>query len=116
VPAALVSVCWVVLSVGMLWAPELFAVWVSLGGVAHAGGFVVIFTVMVGIARSDAEAAGMSALVQGSAYLFGAASAPAIGAVHEATGGWTAPLVVTLSLAVGFSVCILTAVARVRRR
>lgn len=115
VPAALVAGCWLILSGGMLLAPELFAVWVSLGGVAHAGGFVVIFTVLVGIARSDAEAAGMSALVQGTAYLFGAASAPVIGAVHEATGGWTAPLIVTLSLAAGFAVCVLTAVTRVRR-
>jgi CP family cyanate transporter-like MFS transporter len=115
VPAALVSACWLILSAGMLLAPELFVLWVSLGGVAHAGGFVVIFTVMVGIARSDAEAAGMSALVQGTAYLFGAASAPILGAVHEATGGWTAPLTVTLSLAAGFTVCVMTAVTRVRR-
>ncbi|MEL5990450.1 CynX/NimT family MFS transporter [Microbacterium phosphatis] len=115
VPAAVVAACWIALSTGMLLAPDLFPLWVSLGGVAHAGGFVVIFTVMVAIARSSAEAAAMSALVQGAAYLVGASSGPILGAVHEATGGWTAPLTITLSLAVGFTVCLLTAVSRVRR-
>ncbi|MBO3664760.1 MFS transporter [Microbacterium stercoris] len=115
VPAGVVAACWIALSTGMLLAPELFPLWVSLGGVAHAGGFVVIFTVMVGIARSDAEAAAMSALVQGAAYLVGAASGPVLGAVHDATGAWTAPLTITLSLALGFTICLMTAVARVRR-
>ncbi|GGH40228.1 MFS transporter [Microbacterium album] len=114
VPAAVVSACWVTLSAGMLLAPELYPLWVTVGGIAHAGGFVVIFTVMVGIARSDAEAASMSALVQGTAYVAGAAGGPILGAVHDATGGWVAPLAVTLSLAAGFSACVLTAVARAR--
>lgn len=116
VPAALVAACWLALSSGMLLAPDLYVLWVSLGGVAHAGGFVVVFTVMVGIARSDAEAAGMSALVQGVAYVFGASGGPVIGALHDATGGWTVPLLATLALIAVFTACLLTAVARVRRR
>ena len=65
VPAAVVCFCWLALSVGLLLAPGAFVIWVGFGAIAHAGGFVVIFTLLVGVARSDAEAAGMSALVQG---------------------------------------------------
>lgn len=115
VPAALVAGCWLALVGGLLVAPALYPLWVSLGGVAHAGGFVVVFTVMVGIARSGREAAAMSALVQGMAYVFGATGGPLLGGVHDLTGGWTAPLLVTLALVIGFSACIMTAVARVRR-
>jgi len=115
VPAALVAACWVAMVGGLLVVPELYPLWVSLGGVAHAGGFVVVFTVLVGIARSSREAAAMSALVQGLAYVAGAAGGPLLGGVHDLTSGWTLPLLLTLALVSGFSACILTAVARVRR-
>ena len=74
----------------MLLAPELTWLWLTIGAIGHAGGFVVIFTTLVVVARSDSEAAGMSALVQGGGYGIGALGAPVMGALHEATGGWTA--------------------------
>ncbi|WP_345750581.1 MFS transporter [Microbacterium rhizophilus] len=115
VPAVLIAVCWLGFSGGMLFAPQLFALWVVLGGVAHSGGFVVIFTVMVGVSRSAEETATMSAIVQGGAYVVGAASAPVLGALHDATGAWDLPQTVIVALTAGFAACLLTAVARVRR-
>lgn len=115
VPAVLIAVCWLSFAGGMLLAPELFVLWIVLGGIAHSGGFVVIFTVMVGVSRSNTETATMSAVVQGGAYVAGAASAPLIGALHDATGAWSVPLSVVVALTVGFSICLLSAVARVRR-
>ncbi|GAA3648436.1 MFS transporter [Microbacterium marinilacus] len=115
VPATLIALCWLGFAGGMLLAPELFVLWVVLGGVAHSGGFVVIFTVMVGASRTTAETATMSAVVQGGAYVVGASSAPLLGALHDATGGWAAPQSVVLGLTVAFAACLLAAVARVRR-
>ncbi|WOF21813.1 MFS transporter [Microbacterium betulae] len=114
-PAAVVSACWLGLSAGLLFAPDLFLLWTAVGGVAHGGGFVVVITVLVKNARTDAEAGAGSALVQGGGYVFGALGAPVIGAVHEATGGWTAPLGVTLSLAAGFTVFLASAIVVSRR-
>ena len=110
VPAVAICVSWVVLTVGMLVAPEWAAVWLSFGAIGHAGGFVVIFSTLVAIARSDAEAAGMSALVQGGGYGAAALAAPAMGALHEATGGWEAVLLASLVVVLIYCVLLLAAV------
>lgn len=115
VPALTICACWLALTFGLLLAPDAFVVWVAIGAIAHAGGFVVIFTLMVGVARSDAEAAGMSALVQGGGYAVGALGAPLIGALHEATGGWTLPLIVIAALAVAYCGFLLGAWAAASR-
>lgn len=115
VPAAVVAACWLVLVVGMLFAPSAFAVWASFGAVAHAGGFVVIFTALVGAARSDDEAAGMSAFVQGGGYAIGALGGPVMGALYEVSGGWEVPLGFVLSVAVAYGILLLSAVLRARR-
>lgn len=110
-----ISACWLTLTVGMLSAPELMWLWLSFGALAHAGGFVAIFSAVVTVARTDAEATTISALVQGGGYGIGAFGAPIAGALHEATGGWEAPLVLMLAVAVGYAVAILAAMAFVAR-
>ncbi|WP_261167279.1 CynX/NimT family MFS transporter [Microbacterium sp. Marseille-Q6965] len=116
VPAAVVSACWILVSGGMLLAPQLLALWAAIGSIAHAGGFVVIFTVLMRVVRTDAEAATGSALVQGLAYVFGTLGAPIAGALHDATGGWSAPLAFSLALGVGFTVLLTGAVIGAQRR
>ncbi len=116
VPAALVGALWVSLPVGLLVAPEAYVLWEVIGGVAQGGGFVVIFTVMVRRARSDREAAGMSAIVQGGGYLVAALSPPLLGALHEATSGWALPLAVLVGSTVAFLVLALTSTRVAERR
>lgn len=99
VPTLTICVSWLVLTFGMLVAPELTWLWLIIGAIGHAGGFVVIFTTLVAVSRSDSEAAGMSAFVQGGGYAIGALGAPVMGALHEWTGGWTAALALLLALA-----------------
>jgi MFS transporter, CP family, cyanate transporter len=96
---AVLVVCaaWTTLPVGMLLAPQLWAVWCILGGAAQGGGMTVIFAQVVRVARDDAENRRFSALVQGGGYTVAAAGPPVVGAVHAATGGWTAPLLVVLA-------------------
>lgn len=113
--ALVICACWLTVSLGLLLAPQAFLVWVVFGGLGQAGGFVVIFTTLVRVARSDGEAAGMSALVQGCGYVIAACSAPLLGLLHELTGGWTVPMgVVVLAITI-FTVCVLFGVAATRR-
>ena len=116
VPTLTICVSWLVLTVGMLVAPQLTWLWLTIGAIGHAGGFVVIFTTLVMVARSDSEAAGMSALVQGGGYGIGALGAPVMGALHEATGGWTAALALMVVLAVLYCVALLAAGAAAQSR
>lgn len=111
VPILVIAGSWLVLTFGLLLAPELLWVWLSIGAVGHAGGFVVIFTALVGVARDAAEAGAMSALVQGLGYGVGALGAPALGALHEATGGWTIPLAAVAALSIGYCVALFAAIA-----
>ncbi|GAA3623735.1 MFS transporter [Microbacterium awajiense] len=116
VATAVICASWLVLMVGLLAWPELLGVWLIAGAIAHAGGFVVIFTLLVQVSRDDAEAAGLSAFVQGVGYAVGALGAPLSGLLHEATGGWTAPLIGMLVLAVVYSGTLLGASALASRR
>lgn len=115
VPALTICASWIIVTVGILVAPQYMWVWLVAGAVGHAGGFVVIFTTLVGAARSDAEAAGMSALVQGGGYAVAALGAPLMGWLHEVTGGWTVGLAVLVALAIGYCVVLLAAVAVANR-
>lgn len=113
---ALMGACFATMVVGMLVAPELAALWAASGAIAHAAGFVLIFTAMVRVSRSDSEAATMSAFVQGCGYLVAASAAPAIGAVHEAAGGWQVPLTLVLGLTVVYAVVLTAAMTVAFRR
>ena len=115
VAGAVVCGCWLTLALGLLLAPELFLVWVVFGGLGQAGGFVVIFTTLVRVARGAGEAAGMSALVQGGGYVIAASSAPLIGLLHQLSDGWTLPMLVIATTVAVFTVCVLAGVGAARR-
>ena len=109
---AVLVVCgaWVTLPLGLLLAPQLWTLWCIVGGAAQGGGMTVIFSLVVRAARDAAENRNFSALVQGGGYTVAAAGPPVIGAVHAATGGWTAPLLVVLA-AIALLATAATAVA-----
>ncbi|MDZ8202612.1 MFS transporter [Microbacterium sp. SSW1-59] len=115
VPAAVICASWIVLALGMLAAPELLWVWVSIGAMGHAGGFVVIFSTLVAVSRNDSEATGMSALVQGGGYALGATAAPVLGGVHDLTGSWQGTLWLTLALAIAYAALLMSAVVSAAR-
>ncbi|HPT94942.1 MAG TPA: MFS transporter [Microbacteriaceae bacterium] len=115
VPALVICGCWLTMALGLLLAPSLFLIWVVFGGLGQAGGFVVIFTTLVRIARGSGEAAGMSALVQGCGYVIAATSAPLVGLLHEVSGGWTLPMLIIVVAIAIFTVCVLSGVWAARR-
>ncbi|MEQ3553323.1 MFS transporter [Pseudonocardia nematodicida] len=96
VPVAVVAAAWTPLPLGLLLAPEWWAVWCVLSGAAQGGGLTVIFTLVVRRARDLTENRRMSALVQGGGYAVASAGPFVLGAAYGATGGWTAPLLVVL--------------------
>lgn len=115
VTVVVISGSWIALTVGVLVAPSLMVLWLAIGAIGHSGGFVAVFSVLVQVARSDAEAAGMSAFVQGGGYAIGALAGPVLGALHEATGDWSGALVVLIVVSAVYAVLLSAAFTAVRR-
>ena len=93
----IVAAAWATLPLGLLLAPSLWPVWCAVGGAAQGGGLVAVFSLVVRAARDLVDNRRISALVQGGGYVVAASGPTVVGAVHEATGGWTAPLLVVLA-------------------
>ncbi|WP_285105714.1 MFS transporter [Promicromonospora sp. MEB111] len=108
--AVVMALLWVSLPAGLLLAPQWWLLWVSLAGVAQGGNFVVIFTVVAQRCRTVAQTRRTVAAVQAFGYAVAATAPTVIGAVHVASGGWTAALVVMLgsTLALGTAELVAT--------
>jgi CP family cyanate transporter-like MFS transporter len=103
-PAFLVNgALWATMPLGLLFAPDLWALWSALAGIAQGGGFVVIFTVVVMRARTQRESRQLSSIVQTGGYSVACLGPVIVGGLHDATGGWAASL-----LAVFAAICALT--------
>ena len=93
---------WLTVPVGLLLAPELWWLWSSAGGVAQGGGITLIFVAIIRLARDQASAGRMSAVVQGAGYAFGALAPTLLGYANGVTGSWTGPLLMVLGSVVMF--------------
>jgi CP family cyanate transporter-like MFS transporter len=102
--ALTLGVLWLTVPIGLLAAPGLWALWSSLGGAAQGGGITLIFTAVLAIARDQASAGRMSAIVQGLGYGVAAVAPTFVGWVHASTGSWTPPLLVVLGSVLAFGV------------
>lgn len=81
---------------GLLLAPTAApALWVVLGGLSTIV-FPVILAMLNLRTRTHEGAVALSGFVQGLAYGIGAAGPIVIGLLHDATAGWTEPLVVVI--------------------
>ena len=84
---------------GLMFAPHSLAVlWAVTIGTA-AVTFPLILTLIGLRARTAEGTAALSAFTQSTGYLVAAAGPFLVGVVHDATGGWTWPLIVLLALA-----------------
>ncbi|MGY5884617.1 MFS transporter [Modestobacter lacusdianchii] len=99
-----VTVVWATLPVGLLVAPAAWPLWCGLAGIAQGGGITVVFIAIVRRSRDLTENRRLSAMVQGGGYAVAATGPLVIGAAHEATGGWTLPLLVILGAVVVMAV------------
>ncbi|MFE0186980.1 CynX/NimT family MFS transporter [Streptomyces sp. NPDC058989] len=89
---------------GLLLAPVAGAwLWAVLLGIGQGGALGLALTMMV-LRSGDAHtAARLSGMAQTGGYLLAAAGPLALGAVHQATGGWTVPLVLLLGVCAGLA-------------
>jgi len=91
-----ISVLWAALPIGLLVDPSLWALWCCLAGAAQGGGITVVFIAIVRRSADPTESRRLSAMVQGGGYAVAATGPLLLGTVHDATGGWTVPLLVIL--------------------
>ncbi|WP_461029306.1 MFS transporter, partial [Streptomyces sparsus] len=71
--------------------------WALLLGISNCA-FPLVLTMIGMRARTGAGVAGLSAFVQGTGYLLSIPGPLSVGALHEATGGWPAPLLLMACL------------------
>ncbi|MDK1474272.1 MFS transporter [Streptomyces sp. 549] len=71
--------------------------WVLLLGVSNCA-FPLVLTMIGMRARTSAGVAGLSAFVQSTGYLISIPGPLLVGALHDSTGGWQAPLLLMASL------------------
>ncbi len=86
------GVLWSCLPLGLLFDSDLWALWSALSGAAQGGGFVCVFTVVVLRARNLRENRLLSSIVQTGGYTIACLGPVVLGALHDATGAWNAPL------------------------
>ncbi|MGX1755655.1 CynX/NimT family MFS transporter [Streptomyces lydicus] len=89
---------------GLLLAPVAGAwLWAALLGVGQGGALGLALTMMV-LRSGDAHtAARLSGMAQTGGYLLAAAGPLVLGAVHQATHGWTVPLVLLIGVCAGLA-------------
>jgi MFS transporter, CP family, cyanate transporter len=79
--------------------------WMVLTGIGQGAGIAFGLTLVVVRSADAGTAAALSGMTQGVGYTFAALGPFALGAVHDATGGWEAPIAIMLALTVGMVVC-----------
>jgi CP family cyanate transporter-like MFS transporter len=89
-----IIVCYPIAYVGLAVAPHSLAIlWALVLGVAMSTFPIVL--VLIGLrTRTPEGTAALSGFTQSLGYLLAAAGPFGVGALHDATGGWTVPLVV----------------------
>lgn len=89
---------------GLLVAPVAGAwLWAALLGIGQGGALGLALTMMV-LRSGDAHtAARLSGMAQTGGYLLAAVGPLALGAVHQATNGWTIPLALLLAVCGGLA-------------
>lgn len=95
VPAAL-PVVGIVGAVGLMIAPEGILVWGVLLGLFSGASLGMTLTLIAQRAHTPEASAALSGMSQSVGYVIAAIGPVAFGALHAATGGWTAPLALLL--------------------
>lgn len=80
---------------GLLFAPSLALLWTVTAGLGCGSMIVLALSLFSLRTHNHGQAAALSGMAQSTGYLIAAAGPIAFGAVHDATGGWTAPLALT---------------------
>lgn len=86
--------------IGVLAAPDAApSLWAILLGLGFGTGFTLVLSLFVLRASDTPDAAALSGMAQSVGYTLAAVGPIAVGALHDATGGWTLPLAVLIAVA-----------------
>jgi CP family cyanate transporter-like MFS transporter len=85
---------------GVLLLPEASIVWMAFLGVGQGGALGLALMLPVLRGANPGQVAGMTAMAMGVGYLIAAAGPAIVGAVRDATGAWTWPLIVLLAMTI----------------
>ncbi len=107
-----VGLAWALPLAGLLVVPQWWPVWVVVIGLGQGAGISLGFALMVLRAKDDHVAASLSGFVQTGGYVLAAASPVLVGAVYDASGGWTLPMLLLAGVAVVLGATGLVAGAR----
>jgi MFS transporter, CP family, cyanate transporter len=87
--------------IGVLVAPRAApSLWAMLLGLGFGIGFTLVLSLFVLRAHDAPHAVALSGMAQSVGYALAAVGPIAVGALHDATGGWTVPLVTLVVVAV----------------
>jgi MFS transporter, CP family, cyanate transporter len=84
----------------LLWPADGTPIWVAAFGLAQGGGFALALTLIVLRSPTPLVAARLGGVAQCLGYLLAALGPLALGALHDATGGWTWPVALLLAVLV----------------
>lgn len=93
---AFIPVLAIVGTIGLMVAPGAILVWVPLLGLSSGSTLAMSLTLMAQRARDADASSALSGMSQSVGYLIAALGPVAFGALHAATGGWTASLALLL--------------------
>ncbi len=111
-----IAAMWLAMPLGLLLAPDGWPAWTSFAGVAQASNYVVMMSLLAIVAGSPAAAGRMSAIVQTCGYVMAGVWPSVLGAIHTATGGWEAPLLVVVGSLVVMATLHTIAIGALARR
>jgi len=85
---------------GLLMMHEHAEIWVTLLGFSCGGGFILGLSFVALRTHNAHQAAALSGMAQCIGYLFAATSPIIFGSLHETTGSWDMPLIITAGMSI----------------
>ncbi len=107
-----VTLSWLATVVGFWVAPSLWILWIIFGGIGSGGGFTVIFSIIMHVAKDLDENRAMSTVVQSTGYIVASIAPFAIGHLHEVAGNWQGSMELLTGASVVMAVCGLAATGK----
>lgn len=94
----LMGVAWIAMPAGMLLAPSWWVAWTLLGGIAQAGFFTAVMSVVIRLSRSVDENRRTTTVMQTVGYSVAAIGPFVTGWIHQHVAGWTVPFATVLAV------------------
>ena len=96
-----VTSLWLVYTLGLVFAPSLYLVWMIAGAIAQGGVFALLLSLYVLRAPNLSMVRDLSGMTQTIGYFISATAPVSVGALFERTGSWTGGLGLLTAMAIG---------------